>query len=191
MSVSWVRMVILFCFSFIAAACSNNADDAATRGQVIARVNDYSLSLEEFRKGLVREMEYARDFKATAEVKTEFLQSLIKKELLIQEAKRRGLDTREEFVDAIEAYWEATLIKQLMEEKNREIKKVALVSEKEIQERYAQLKSENPTIPAYELAEKQIAEELYHQKKTRLLDQWISSLQENAAIEINSELLNE
>jgi len=46
-----------------------------------------------------------------------------------------------------------------------------------------------PTLPALSKIEKEIQKELQAQKKSRMLVEWISSLRENAAVDIDKTLL--
>ena len=171
------------------AGCSS--DNEPAKNNVVASINNFQLTQEEFQKELVKEMEYTNTYKTTPEAKKEFLQRLIKKELFIQEAKKKGLDRKKEFTTAIERYWEATLIKHLMEEKNKEIMQTASVSDNKIRQRYKSLKAENNSILPFEAIEKDIAEELFETKKTAVLNQWIKSLYDDADIKINSRFINE
>jgi hypothetical protein len=91
-------------------------------------INDYHLTLDEFQDQLAAELKLEKDFKLTEEAKREFLEGLIRKELLIQEAKRLKLDRKEKFVRAIERYWESTLIRDIMDLKGKEIAKKIFVS---------------------------------------------------------------
>ena len=181
--------IFLVIIVFMMAACSS--DNGSNQNNVIASINDFKLTREEFQKALVKEMEYTTAYKTSPEAKKKLLQAMIKKELFIQEAKKRGLDRQKEFTSAIERYWEATLIKHLMEEKNKEIMQTATVSENEIRQRYKKLKSENTKLPPFEDIEKEIAKELFETKKTLILNQWIKSLYDDAKIKINSRLINE
>ena len=193
MSFSGKSICIIAAFLFIpvVTGCSNNGNKSESGSKPVARINDFALSLEEFQKKLVREMEYASEYKTTAEAKKAFLNSLIEKELFFQEARKRGIDRQPAFVDSIEQYWEATLIKHLMEEKADEIKKAASVSEKEIKKYYSGLKAEKKNMPPLEQVEKQSAQELFEMKKTTLLNEWMASLHKKAAIEIDETFLIE
>lgn len=167
--------------------CSN--ENIANREKIIAVINGCNLSLDEFNTKLEHELEFHPQYKSTAEAKKEFLQSLIKKELLIQEALNSGLDKNKEFVIAIEQYWEATLIKNLMEFRNHEIKKQTYVSTKEIKNRYSQLKSINKNLPEYEKVKNEIAGSIRQEKNTKALNQWLDELNRKAAITINEQYL--
>ena len=159
------------------------------KGRILARVNDYELTLEEFQYQLAAELELDGDFKLTKEAKKEFLEGLIKKELLIQEAKKLHLDRKEKFIRAIERYWESTLIRDLMELKSKDISERTYISQEEIDGYYAEMqKSGEELAPLKELEEK-IAKELKEEKKTRMLEEWINGLEEKAKIQINQELL--
>jgi hypothetical protein len=130
-----------------------------------------------------------RDFKLTKEAKKGFLEELIKKELLIQEAKKLHLDRKEKFVRAIERYWESTLIRDLMELKGGEITRRALVSQEEIEDYYKEMQKSEEKLPSLKVLKEKITKELKEEKKTRMLKEWIDDLRKEAKIEINQELL--
>lgn len=163
--------------------------EQAKEDKILAGINDYNLTIDEFQYQLAAELEMDEDFKLTKEVKKEFLEELIRKELLIQEAKRLKLDRKEKFIRAIERYWESTLIRDLVEMKGEEISNRILISQEEIEACYNDMeKPEKKLPPLAELREK-IAEELKEKKKTGMLKEWIDDLRKNARIEINEELL--
>lgn len=168
-----------------------SSDNGIDTSKVIARINNFELTQDEFQKKLVTEMEYSNAYKTTPEGKQAFLQSIIEKELFIQEARKLGLDKKKEFISAIERHWESTLIKHLMERKNREILQVASVSENEIKKKYQQLQSANSEIPPFDQVEKEIARDLIEIKKTDGLNAWIRSLSDKAKIKIDSGFINE
>ncbi|MDA8136100.1 MAG: SurA N-terminal domain-containing protein [Desulfobacteraceae bacterium] len=184
-----IMMIVSISILFFFTGCSS--EDGIDKSRVVAEINDFSLTQDEFQRKLVAEMEYTNVYKTTPEAKKEFLQTLVKKELLIQEAKKMGLDKKKEFLSALERYWESTLIKQLMEEKNKEILQIASVSENEIREKYEELKSENTSMPPFEQVEKEIAQDILEIKKTALVDKWMKSLHDKADIKIDSEFIND
>ncbi len=156
---------------------------------VLARINDYTLSLVEFQNQLAAEMEFDRDFKLTKEAKKTFLEELIRKELLIQEAKRFNLDKKDKFIRAIERYWESTLIRDLMDMKGKEISKRILISQEEIEAYYRDMKKSDDKLPPLLKLQDKISEDLRERKKTRMLKEWINDLREKSKIQINKELL--
>ncbi len=165
------------------------SQQGAEEAKILARINDYTLTLNDFESQLTAELELDKDFKLTKEAKKEFLEGLIEKELLIQEAKRLQLDRKERFIKAIERYWESTLIRDLMELKGEEITQRAYISQEETEAYYKELQRSREPIPPLKELEEEIIKELKESKKTRMLDEWISDLRKKARIEINQQLL--
>ncbi|MCJ7579373.1 MAG: SurA N-terminal domain-containing protein, partial [Candidatus Aminicenantes bacterium] len=97
--------IFLIVVSMLFYSCAQEKKDES---EILAKINDYTLTLDEFHSQLAAELEMDRDFKITKEAKKEFLEGLIRKEILIQEAKKRDLDRKEKFIRAIEHYWEST-----------------------------------------------------------------------------------
>ena len=112
-SLLFLLLLSLFC-------CSQ---EKPVESKILARINDYNLTLDAFHHQLAAELEFDKDFKLTEEAKQEFLEELIVKELLIQEAKKLKLDRKDKFIRTIERYWESTLIRDLMDLKSKEIQK--------------------------------------------------------------------
>jgi hypothetical protein len=171
---------ILGFISAIILACS----DGPTDRKILSRINSYELTLDEFEEQLAAEPEIDPSFKLTDETKKYFLEELIRKELLIQEAKSRKLDQQKKFIRAIEKYWELTLIRDLIEQKSREISSKIYVSEEETIERYHNMKQENPELADFKAMESEIKAVLKEKKKSLLLQQWISGLREKATVKI-------
>ncbi len=96
----------------------------------LARVNDRIITVNEFDKALGEKKSASP---APAD-KKRFLDELVTREVLIQEAKRRGLDLKEPFRSSIQNYYEQTLLKNLTQEKMSEIH--VSVSEEEIEDYY-------------------------------------------------------
>ena len=169
------------------ASCSNQP----RHKDIILAVNDYEMTKDEFNLYCAENLEYKDDLKITLNIKKDMLNSLIRKELLIQEAKKMGLDQNSEFIAAIEKYWEATLIKLLMQKKNEQIEKITLVSQTEIKKKYQEYKSKNNSLPPFEQIEKELTAEILETKKTKALDNWMNALQAKASVRINESLLKE
>ncbi len=165
------------------------SDKREQKGNIIAKINNFHLSFEEFERLLAAELELDKELKITKKAKREFLDELIKKELLIQEAKKQKLDRKEKFIRAIERYWEATLIRDLIDLQGAEIEKHTLVSQEEITDYYSEMKKVTPTLPVFSKIQHKIHDELKEKKKRLKLKQWITELKENAKIEIHENLL--
>ncbi|MCB2147619.1 MAG: SurA N-terminal domain-containing protein [Deltaproteobacteria bacterium] len=170
-------------------ACSPSPENDGD-GKTLATINDYRLPRNAFQRQLASELELEKDYKLTEDAKKEFLETLIRKELLIQEAMRLKLDRKEAFKKSIEKYWESTLIRDLITLKSLEISETIYISQEEIADRYAELKKSAPNIgPLTEKLNEQLQQELKASKKTVKLDAWIGELRSRAKIKIDEALL--
>ena len=176
----------LLALSFSLFCCSQEQTE---KKEILAKINDYELSLKDFELQLVDELEMDQDFKLTRKARKEFLDQLIRKELLIQEAKRLKLDKEKNFVRTIERYWESTLIRDLMELKGKEISKRTVVSQEEIEGRYEKMKQSDPDLDPFKNMQKKIAKQIMEEKRRKRLVAWINELKKDAEIEIDQELL--
>ena len=164
------------------SACSR--DDAGKDASIVATINTYTLTRDEFNAKLSKEMEFNQEYKATKEARKAFLNSLIRKEVLIQEAVAQELNKNKSFIEAIEKYWEATLIKTLMESKMADIRQKTLVKESEIEKRYQTLSAAKEDLGPLEDLEKDIADTLKAEKQTAMVEDWIEELIDEADIKI-------
>jgi len=171
----------------IAAACSK---DGGKSGPTVARINDYQLSQEEFQRQLAAELEYRPEVKLTPQVRERFLDEVIGKELLIQEAVRRGLDREPVFIGIMERHWEAALIRRLLEKRGDEIQARIMVPEEEIQGRYERMKIENQNLAPLDTVRAEILSQLREEKKRNQLDAWMAAMRLKADIAIDRRLLD-
>jgi hypothetical protein len=178
--------LLLFILSLHLFSCTQEQEK---EDKILAGINDYNLTIQDFQYQLAAELEMDEDFKLTKEAKAWFLERVIRKELLVQKAKELKLDRKEKFVRAMERYWESTLIRDLMEMKGEEINKRILISQEEIEAYYNDMKKPEKKLPPLAELREKIAEELKEKKKTRMLKEWIDDLRKNARIDINEELL--
>jgi hypothetical protein len=98
-----------------------------------ARVNKRVITIDEFGKAYEEKA-------ATCPVppdKKQFLEDLVTREILIQEAKRLGLDREEPFRRSIQNYYEQALLKNLTQKKMSDI--TVSVSEEEIASYYSSM----------------------------------------------------
>lgn len=179
----YLLLFVLFLHLF---SCSQ---DQTKKEKTLAEINDYNLTIDEFQYQLAAELELDSDFKLTKEAKRGFLEELIKKELLIQEAMKLKLDRKEKFVKAIERYWESTLIRNLMEMKAEEISKRILIPKKEIEAYYNDMEKSEKKLPPLEEIQEKITADLKEKRKTRMLKEWINDLRKKAKIKVNENLL--
>jgi hypothetical protein len=172
---------------FHLSGCGSQQDE---NEKILAKINDYQLTLKHFNTLLTANLEYEKDFKLTQEAKEQFLNSLIEKELLIQQAMKLKLDRKERFISAIERYWQATLIKNLFELKGKEIEKSVYITQEEIEAQYEKMKHSQADLPPLPDIKEKIANKIKEEKKTKDFSRWIQDLKQNAKIEIDQKLLS-
>ncbi len=161
------------------AGCGSQADD---KSDIVVRVNDRNITADEFRYALGESYKKGIAPLTKAE-KGDLLDQMIKKELLIQEAKRRNLDQDEDFRRTIETYWEQTLIRNLLDQAGEELCGKIHVSKEDISD----FKKEQGVAA---MSEKEIEEELFERKKTEALKRWLERMKRSASIEINRKAVN-
>jgi hypothetical protein len=88
-------------------------------GDTVAKINDYEMTLEDFNEEIENSPYTTLKEKSLGQL----LDLAIKKQILIQEAQKQGLDRKKSFMKTIERYWEQTLIRELITEKMRQIAK--------------------------------------------------------------------
>lgn len=123
----WV--LILICGLFI-IGCSPKGTSS---GPVLAKIDGAVITKEEFINKINRVPEWARANFKTEEGKKEFLNELIKEQLIYQDAIKNGLQRDKEVEKEIEAFKKMTLIKGMLE---REIEKNAKLDPKEVRDFY-------------------------------------------------------
>lgn len=171
-------MVALF---VLLSSCGEKPGD---EGKPIAKVNDFVIVEDSFRRELSASAYFHNIPGLSNEDKKRFLDGQIRKELLIQEATKRGLDKGEAFRQTIERYWEQTLISALVEQKSKDLEKYILVTQKEIEDRYRELAKAKPKLAPLEELAPEIEKEIREHKKTKALESWIDSLWAEADIKI-------
>jgi hypothetical protein len=179
-------LLALLIVIFPLSGCSPENGD---QGEILSRINEYRLYLDDFQRQLAEEVELDHKFKITREAKEKFLEDIIKKELLIQEAKKYRLDQKEDFIRTIERYWEATLIRNLMTTKGQEIEKLITVSQGEIKDYYLNMKQTRDDLPPLGDMQEELRRIIKEDKKTRQLEDWITELRTRAEVVSNLDLL--
>ena len=154
---------------------------------VLAKVNNYEITQEEF------EQEFKDSYYAsvdTPQMRREFLNNLINRKLILQEAQARGLDKDKAFLKMIEKFWEQSLLKIYLDQKTKEIAAAAVVDEKLIQAVYKKLVEEGRADKSYFKMHNQIKWEISKAKEDSLMNDWITQLRRRADIRVNGELLS-
>lgn len=132
-TVSIVIISLLFAFG----ACAQKGEQR--KGPYLAKVGNATITQADFERELKSLPEFAQKFFQGPEGKEKFLGELVKKELLYQEALKKGLDKDAEFIKKLEDFRKITLITQLLE---KEIETKAKLTEQDARVYYDKHKDE-------------------------------------------------
>ena len=175
---------VLIC-SLIFAGCSPAGGKGDNR--IVAEVNKYQMSAEDLKYEL-KNMPYDEaDLLKTEKGRKEYIDRLLEKEILLQEAQRQGLDREKDFMKSIESYWEQALLRLLLQRKSREISGMIHVYENEIEGYY---RSSGERLPLSKV-KTDIIRAIRQKKETEAMNAWIDELKEKSRIKINKKLLEE
>jgi len=189
-----LRITVMCLFSFITVLtlCGCMAGGGREQGgEVIARINDYTLTEEDFKNEaeLLAPTKYFSEDMSSA--KQMLLDDMIEKKILLMEAQREDFDKEEAFMKEIERYWEQALLKRLMKKKMKEFLRTISVGDDEVREEYDRISKESGGhIEPFEKISSEIRSDILHRKMQTAFDLWVEGLKKNAKIEINKDNLN-
>lgn len=172
-------LILIVGMLVLAASCTKEPEIDQTP---IAKVNDYTITAESCRRDLVAFADRKESPVLSYEDKKEFVDHQIRKELLIQEAVKRGLDKHKSFRQTIETYWEQTLIAVLLKEKSAELVENTIVTQEEIETRYQNMAQSRPRMPSLAEMTPELEQEIRREKETEALGNWIEDIRKNAKI---------
>ncbi len=155
--------------------------------KIIAQINDYEVTVEEFEQGFLQSAYAMREDKAKA--RHEYLDNLISQKLILQDAQKKNLDKDKEFLKSIERFWEQSLLTMAIGTKTKEIAGSLQVPADQIQKLYQQMVKEGLTTQSYEEMYPQIKWQAAKQFEAQMLTSWMDSLRQNANIKVNESLL--
>ena len=151
-------------------------------GKAAIVVNNYTMTQAEFNE-LFKE---SGMFDNTPEARKSFLDNMITRKLILQEAQKEGLDKDKDFLQSVEHFWEQSLLKVMIDKKISEIAPSITVSEQEIVDYYNQWvqKTPNNQKTLDELRDP-IRQQLMKIKQTDIINTWIEGLKRSAKIKVD------
>ncbi|MCK4463419.1 MAG: hypothetical protein KAU58_03810 [Candidatus Omnitrophica bacterium] len=172
----YIILLTALCFSSFGCAKKPPSE------KVAVKINDYSLSVGEFNE-LFSESKVSED---TPKMRGLFVENLISRKLLLQEAQKEGLDKEKDFLKAIEKFWEQSLLTIIVDKKIKESSGDLTVSEQEIQDYYNNWIKLNPD-EAKPLDEMRNAMRMLilRRKQALVLNSWIGTLRKDANIKVD------
>ena len=177
-------LVISFVFSFV-VGCSGNKTEGDNR--VVAHVNNYKMTVEDLKYELRHTPHDKLYFLETEGGRKRYIDGLLEKEILLQEAQKQNIDKEKNFMKTIENYWEQALLRLLLEREARRVSGSIRVYDNEIEEYYI-ASGEKKSLSD---VEKDIATLIRQRKETAAMDKWIQELRKKSDIKVNKSLLEE
>jgi EpsD family peptidyl-prolyl cis-trans isomerase len=133
-----MKKVVLSLFVvFTLFACGKT--QTADKGPYLAKVGDVKITEADLESEMQNLPDYAQSMFEGKEGKKRFLDEVIKKEILYQEALKKGLDKSPEFKQKLEEFKKLTLISDLLE---KEIMSKSGVSEQDMKDYYEKNKAD-------------------------------------------------
>jgi peptidyl-prolyl cis-trans isomerase C len=129
----WIFLGISLLFSLSSLGCEK-LGEKGLGGKELIRINNVSISLEEFRQMSERQPLEGKIRLVSEKGLRDFLENyVITREVLYQEAKKKGLDKKKEILAKVEDFKRAMVIDALLEE---ELRRKDEVSDGEVQKYY-------------------------------------------------------
>ena len=178
------RYIALIAVVFSMSGCGGVATPEGK--EILAEVDDYEISIHEF-EAEFRNSHYGTV--DTAEARRQFLDTLIDRKLILQDAQRQSVDKDASFLKMIERFWEQSLLKLMLEKKTREIARATAVTEHEIEEAYGAVSDKEKLDKTYAQMHDQLRWDLTKRRESQMMDEWIADLHKRATIKIHEVLL--
>ncbi len=125
--------VLLLTFSTVAFLGCNQSKKAETDSPVLAKVGKSVITADDFVRQISRVPEWARPQFKNKEGKKQFLDELIKKELIYEQAQKMGLNRDKEYLDAVEEFKKMTLVSLILK---KEVEEKSMVDDAEVRKFY-------------------------------------------------------
>ncbi len=129
------RLWIVFLMTFYFVSCQTGVNTNKTsRSEPIAKIGDVKISVDDFQNRINRQNPFLRARYSDKEKLKEYLNSLVRQEVLFLEAKRLGFDKDPDVLDRMKSDTISKMIAKEFDEK----KKQELISEEDIKKYYEQ-----------------------------------------------------
>lgn len=130
------KVVILVLTASLIFACAKIKED---EGPYLAKVGDVKITQADFEKKMKGLPDFTQKMFEGGSGKERFLEELIKKEILYQEALKKGLDKDAEFLEKVKDFRKVSLIGLLLE---REVEPKTKVTDQDVKSYYEEHKEE-------------------------------------------------
>jgi peptidyl-prolyl cis-trans isomerase C len=200
------KLAVLLMLLTLASSCTERnenvpitkaPDKTGTMGEIsLAKVNNATITAEDLREEFNLLSVQAQQMFMTEGGFEDLLNELIKKEMLYQEAKKRGYTSTDEFKDIVEDYEKRVMIGFLLRD---EVEKRSQVTEEEVRKYYDDNRKEfqleapkkgKPDVVDFDSVKHLIKEHLEAKKQTEVFDSYIAKLKESYKVDIDKDSFN-
>jgi peptidyl-prolyl cis-trans isomerase C len=131
----WKSLALAACCALGLLACGKESGSGKTQGPTVLKVNDWSYTSADLEREMEQELRRAprelQPFFATKEGQKQFLERVVRRELLMQEAEKRKLGDQAEVAEQVANLRRELMIRALVQQ---EIAGKVKVEEKDVQE---------------------------------------------------------
>jgi peptidyl-prolyl cis-trans isomerase C len=136
------RIVVSILCAGLLFSCTQKAADKTMQGPIVAKVGSSGITQTDFEREMKSLPDYAQQLFEGEAGKEKFLDEIIKKEILYQEALKRGLDKSPDFSRKLEEFKKLTLASELLE---KDVMSKNKVTEQEVKDYYNKHKDDFTT----------------------------------------------
>ena len=178
--------VLVAILGLVIAGCAKKEEQ---KGQYLVKINGVTITKEDLKKEVEALPPFAQKMFEGEEGIARLIDELIKKELLYQEAKKKGLDKDAAYLKKVADSQKLILISALLE---KEIEDKAKLSDKDIRDFYEKNKADfmvqGKTIE-FEKIRDMLAQRLTAQKQKEVFDGYVENLKKSYKIDVNKEAI--
>ncbi len=171
---------------FLVLGCAKKEEQ---KGQYLVKINGITITKEDLKKEVEALPPFAQKMFEGEEGIARLIDELIKKELLYQEAKKKGLDKDTAYLKKVADSQKLILISALLE---KEIEDKAKLSDKDIRDFYEKNKADfmvqGKTIE-FEKVKDMLTQRLTAQKQKEVFDGYVENLKKSYKIDVNKEAI--
>lgn len=133
-SMAWTRLLVAAGCVLAVAACGKGGNDTA-QGPVVLKVNDKAYTTADLEREITQELRRApremQQYLASREGQKQFLERLVRRELLLQEAEKQKIAERPEVAEQVAALRRDLMVRALLQE---EVGAKIKLEDKDVQE---------------------------------------------------------
>lgn len=193
------KFVLLAAMLVFAVSCSktaNNAAKSADNSPVLATVGDHSITKAMYDDELTALPPQVKDYFMKQGGSQAFLNEMINKELLYQEAVKEGIDKDQKLEKAVEDFRKITMVKLLLQKK---IEAAPEVSDAEVQKYYNDHKNDfkvkgpgktSKTVP-FDAIKSLLRQRLLQAKQEQAFLDYVNTLKKTTKVNINDQAVKE